>query len=334
LNKRIFCIGAIVAGLVATGATAQTSAGGSASGSASVTPGQASAGANASQRAQTPAASTNVNGGANARASQPKQNKTDDKSSATAGGNSAAGVNGASGALSSGTTLQAELTKLVDSKKAKPGDEVTAKLTQDVRSSNQVVLHKGTKLVGHVTEAQAKGKENGESKLGIAFDKAVLKGGQEMAFTGVIQALAAPVQGSLSAAAEDTGNLGSGMGSGTAMGGGRSNGGGLTPMGGGAGSAVNSTLGSATNTVNNTAGSVTNSATGAVNGSVNQATGVAANGAINSATRGVVGMQGIALNTASAGSAQGSLISSASRNVKLDSGTQMILQVTGSAAAR
>ena len=338
MNKRIFYIGAIVAGLVATGATVQTSAGGSASGNASVTPGQASAGTNASQSAQapstsTPAASTNVNGGANAQVSQPKQSKPDDKTSVVAGGNSTTGVDGASGALSSGTTLQAELTKSIDAKKAKPGDEVTAKLTQDVRSSNQVVLHKGTKLVGHVTEAQAKSKENGESKLGIAFDKAVLKGGQEMAFTGVIQALAAPVQGSLSAA-DDTGNMGSGIGSGTggSMGGGRS-GGGIAPMGG-AGNPVNSTIGSATNTVNNTAGSVTNSATGAVDGSVNQANGVAANGAINSATRGVVGMQGIALNTASTGSAQGSVISSASRNVKLDTGTQMILQVTGSAAAR
>jgi len=83
--------------------------------------------------------------------------------------------------------------------------------------------------------------------------------------------------------------------------------------------------------VNNTAGSVSNTATGAVNGSVNQAAGVAANGAINSATRGVVGMQGVALNTATTGNAQGSVISSASHNVKLDTGTQMILQVTGSA---
>jgi hypothetical protein len=84
--------------------------------------------------------------------------------------------------------------------------------------------------------------------------------------------------------------------------------------------------------VGNTAGSVTNS-TGAVNGAVNRTGGVAANGALNSAAHGVVGMQGVALNTAAAGSAQGSVISSASRNIKLDSGTQMILQVTGSAAA-
>ena len=142
-------------------------------------------------------------------------------------------MNGASGALSSGTTLQAELTKSIDAKKAKPGDEVTAKLTQDVKSDGKVVLHKGSKLVGHVTEAQAKTKENSESKLGVVFDKAVLKGGQEMAFNGVIQAMAAPVQGSLSAAADDGGSLGSGMGSGsgTAMGGGRV-GGGHAPLGG------------------------------------------------------------------------------------------------------
>ena len=148
LNMRTFCIAAIVAGLVATGATAQTSAGGSASGNASVTPGQASAGANASQSAQTPAASTGVNGAANAQASHSKENKKDDKSSAAAGSNSAAGVNGASGALSSGTTLQAELTKSIDAKKAKQGDEVTAKLTQDVKSSRPCGVAQRNKTCG------------------------------------------------------------------------------------------------------------------------------------------------------------------------------------------
>ena len=85
-----------------------------------------------------------------------------------------------------------------------------------------------------MTEAQAKTKENSESKLGVVFDKAVLKGGEEMAFNGAIQALAAPAQGSLSATTNDAGSLGSGMGSGggTAMGGGHS-GGGIAPLGGG-----------------------------------------------------------------------------------------------------
>jgi hypothetical protein len=318
---RMFWIAAMTAGLLTMSAPAQTASAGSASGGASVTPGQASAGANASQSTQTPGASTSVDGSANAKAPQSNENKGTDKGSAGSAVAGSAGVNDPSGTLTSGTTLQAELTKSIDAKKAKPGDEVTAKLTQDVVADHKVVMHKGAKLVGHVTEAQARSKDNAESKLGVVFDKAVLKGGQEMAFSGVIQALAPPVQGTLSATGDESGNLGAGMGSGS----GSSMGGGLAPMGGTAGSA-NSTLGSATNAAGNTAGSVTNSATGAVNGSANQVAG-AANGTFNSATRGVVGMQGIALNTAAAGS-------SASRNVKLDSGTQMILQATGSATAR
>jgi hypothetical protein len=329
-----YLIAAIAAGILTLGAMAQTSAGGSTSGSASVTPGQTSAGASTSQSAQAPGASANVDASANANAShQHENNKKNQKSGSAAargsGSGNAAGAGDASTVLSSGTTLQAELTKSVDAKKAKSGDQVTAKLTQDVKSNGKVVLHKGSKLVGHVTEAQAKDKQNAESKLGIAFDKAVLKGGQEVAFNSMIQALAPPAQGALSVAGDESGNLGAGMGSGGgAMGGGRSAGAG--PLGGSVGG-VTSTAGSAVGGVANTAGSVTSSTAGAVNGSVNNTVGAAATGTFNSATRGVVGMPGLALNTAAASSAQGSVISSASRNVKLDSGTQMVLQITGSA---
>ncbi|HVG91597.1 MAG TPA: hypothetical protein VNB54_08915, partial [Alphaproteobacteria bacterium] len=297
----------------------------------------ASAGASTSQSAQTPGASANVDGSGSANAKAPhNENKQKEKDKGAAAGTSsngagAAGASGASGALSSGTTLQAELSKSLDAKKAKPGDEVSAKLTQDVKENGKVVLHKGSKLVGHVTEAQAKSKENAESKLGVVFDKAVLKGGEEMAFNGVIQAVAPPVQGALSVAGDENSSLSGGMGSGSSMGGGHS-GGGIAPIGA-ATSAAGGTVGAATGAVGNTAGSVTNSTGGAVNGTVNRTAGVAANGALNSAAHGVVGMQGVDLNTAAAGSAQGSVISSASRNIKLDSGTQMVLQVTGSAAA-
>jgi hypothetical protein len=332
LNMRKFWIAAMTAGLLTMTAIAQTSANGSTSGNASVNPGQASAGASTSQSAQTPGASANVDASGSAQASHEKQNNKHDKNagSGTGGGvgsgssTSDIGV-GPGGALSSGTSLQAELTKSLDAKKAKPGDEVSAKLTQDVKENGKVVLHKGSKLVGHVTEAQAKSKENAESKLGLVFDKAVLKGGEEVAFNGVIQAVAPPVQGALSVAGDENSSLSGGMGSGSSMGGGHS-GGGIAPIG-----AATSAAGSTVGAVGNTAGSVTNS-TGAVNGAVNRTAGVAANGALNSAAHGVVGMQGVDLNTAAAGSAQGSVISSASRNIKLDSGTQMVLQVTGSAA--
>jgi hypothetical protein len=312
--------------LMTLSAGAQTAAGSSTSGNASVTPGQAGAGASTSQSAQTPGASANVDGSANAKASHEHESKKQEKDSGSSGSKSSSNspaANGGSAALSSGTTLQAELSKGLDCKKAKPGDEVSAKLTQDVKSDGKVVLHKGSKLVGHVTEAQARSKDNAESKLGVVFDKAVLKGGQELAFNGAIQALAPPAQNSLSAAADESANMaGSGMARGGNMGGSRGGG----PLGGAVGS-VNNTVGGAASGVGNTAGSVTGSATGAVGGAVNNTAGTAVNGAINSTSHGVVGMQGLALATAATSNAQGSVISSATHNVKLDAGTQMVLQV-------
>jgi hypothetical protein len=308
-------------------AGAQTAAGSSTSGNASVTPGQASAGASTSQSAQTPGGSANLDGSATAKASHEHESKKQEKDSGSKSSSNSPAANSGSAALSSGTTLQAELSKGLDCKKAKPGDEVSAKLTQDVKEDGKVVLHKGSHLVGHVTEAQARSKDNAESKLGIVFDKAVLKGGQELAFNGAIQALAPPAQNSLSAAADESANMaGSGMARGGNMGGSRGGG----PLGGAVGS-VNNTVGAAASGVGNTAGSVTGSATGAVGGTVNNTAGTAVNGAINSTSHGIVGMQGLALATAATGSAQGSVISSATHNVKLDAGTQMVLQITGAA---
>src|SRR6185437_7460655 len=152
-----------------------------------------------------------------------------------------------SAALASGTTLQAALTKPVDAKKAKPGDRVTAKLTQDVKSNGHVVLHKGSKLVGHVTEAQARGKGQAESKLGIVFDQAQLKGGEEASINAVIQALAPPARATALAGADEAGSLPAPMGGGAPAAGG----GGLV---GGVTRGASSTLGGATSSVSNVGG--------------------------------------------------------------------------------
>jgi hypothetical protein len=261
MTLRKYWIAAATAGMLTLGAVAQISASGSGSGSASVTSGQASA----SQSAQTSGAVANMN---------------------------------FSAALSSGTTMQAELSKSVDAKKAKSGDPVEARLTQDVKSDGKVVLHKGSKLVGHVTQAQARTKEDAESKLGVMFDKAVLGKGEEIAFTGLILAIAPPREGGPSIAG-DPGSLSSAPSvGGQPFGAGHS-------MGGPSASsapAVNSTVG-------NDAG---------------------ANGTLTPASRGAVDMPGVILGLAAG---QGSVIRSTARNVKLESGTQMILQIAGSAAA-
>jgi type IV secretory pathway VirB10-like protein len=91
--------------------------------------------------------------------------------------------------LHAGSTVQAELAKPVDARKNKAGDEVIAKTIHDVKSEGRVVIPKGSKLVGHVTEAKAHSKEQATSELGIAFDHAILKNGEEVPLALSIQAI-------------------------------------------------------------------------------------------------------------------------------------------------
>jgi hypothetical protein len=91
--------------------------------------------------------------------------------------------------LENGSLLYAELSKTVDTKKAKAGDPVTAQLVADVLSHGKIVIRRDSKLVGHVTEAQPYSKEKPESRLGIVFEKIILKGGQEVPFDSVLMSL-------------------------------------------------------------------------------------------------------------------------------------------------
>jgi hypothetical protein len=92
-------------------------------------------------------------------------------------------------ALPAGTTFEAELIKPVDARKNKPGAEVLAKVTHDVKLNRSVVIPKGSRLVGHVTEVMARSKDQATSVVGIAFDRAVLNNGTEMSLALGIQAI-------------------------------------------------------------------------------------------------------------------------------------------------
>jgi hypothetical protein len=91
--------------------------------------------------------------------------------------------------LENGSILYAEISKTVDAKKAKVGDPVTAQLLADVIGHGKILLRRESKLIGHVTEVQARSQENPESRLGIVFEKAMPKGGPEMPFRSVLLAL-------------------------------------------------------------------------------------------------------------------------------------------------
>ena len=271
--------------------------------------------------------------------------KQSGKAAASGSNTTTAAAGKGNAALASGSTINAVLSKPVDVKKNKPGDQVTAKVEQNVKSSaggsSQVVIPKGSRLVGHVTEAKSRDKHaskkkseanasgQADSALGIVFDRAILKNGQQVPLHAVIQAVGAAQQ-DLSANAAPAGltETGSAMGSGGAAASGGRSGGGL--LGG-----VGSTVGAATSTVGTTTAGLGN-AVGSTVGTTTNAAGSLSSGAttatgqLTSSANGVVGLQGLNLSSAASGATQGSLITSSSRDVRLESGTQMLLRVAGS----
>src|ERR1700726_1229197 len=81
-----------------------------------------------------------------------------DKSGASASSNNSSSTSAQAGhrsaSLASGTAMNAALAQPVDAKRNKPGDPVTAKTTEATKSDGKVVIPKGSKLVGHVTECK------------------------------------------------------------------------------------------------------------------------------------------------------------------------------------
>ncbi len=245
---------------------------------------------------------------------------------ASAAGSASAQNGQANAALGGGTAFNAALSSPVDSKKCKPGDAVTAHNTEAVKSEGKTVIPKGSKLVGHVTQASARARGESESSLGIVFDKAILKNGQEIPLNAGIQAIAS-AQTAASAAGADMDTMGSAGGSaaGSGSAGGRGALGGVTSTAGGAVGAVTNTAAN----VGGAAGGAVNSAAGAggsiAGASKGAAGGLNAAGQLTSNSQGVFGLNGLNLSAAASNATQGSLITSAGKNVHLDGGTRMLL---------
>src|SRR6266851_981170 len=233
--------------------------------------------------------------------------------------------------LASGTVFNAALNAPIDSKKCKPGDAVTAHTTENVKADGNTVLPKGSKLVGHVTQATARAKGDSESALAVTFDRAILKSGEEVPLNIAIQAMAA-AQTASSAPDADLDTMGSAGASaaGSGMAGGRGAPGGLTSTAGKAVGSVTNTTAGAGDAALHSAVSSTTGVAGASRGAVG---GLSAAGQLTSNSRGVFNMNGLTLNTATANETQGSVITSAGKNVHLDSGTRMLMVTEASASA-
>jgi hypothetical protein len=83
----------------------------------------------------------------------------------------AANQNGKAIQLESGTQLVAQLQNMIDVRKVKEGDQVILKTTRAIQSNGEVIIKKGATLIGHVTQVQAKSKENNQSNLSLVFDR-------------------------------------------------------------------------------------------------------------------------------------------------------------------
>lgn len=102
--------------------------------------------------------------------------------------------------LPGGVIVMAELTKALDAKKAAVGDEVQAKVEQDMVYEGKVMVPVDSKIIGHVRGVKASGKDDPESRLRIEFEKIVLKNGSEMPFEfpGLVAAVAPERRAALS----------------------------------------------------------------------------------------------------------------------------------------
>ena len=194
-----------------------------------------------------------------------------------------------------------QLTKGVDARKAKTGDEVVAKVTKDLHNdAGTVIVTKDTRVVGHVTEAQARTKEQKESEVAIAFDRVVPKHGEPMQIPMSIQAIVAPPNAN-STGAQQTSSYPEPSGASTVPGTRPGSMGGTTPPAA---------------SVPQTAGSVP----------TEKPSGAQVQQPITGNTKGVVGIANLSLSTA-ADTPQGSVLSSEKDNVKLDDDTFLLLRV-------
>jgi hypothetical protein len=90
--------------------------------------------------------------------------------------------------FSPGTLIRVQLETQIDAKKARAGDQVMAKTTDDLNSVPPGLATKGCKIVGHIVEVTPH-QGDSPSKLRIVFDKMILKNDSDMALPATIQAV-------------------------------------------------------------------------------------------------------------------------------------------------
>jgi len=206
--------------------------------------------------------------------------------------------------VSAGAVTNAELTNTIDVRKSKIGDEVVLKTTKTIKQNGETTIAKGTKLIGRITEIQQKTKENGQSKIGMLFDRingknldapislSILSMTNTRASANAGDAAGADLRSSSSTSASSSSNSGGLLGG------------------------VTNTVGGVLNTTTQTAGNVVGGATQTVGN-----------------TAGTLGrtVNGIQISQSAGGSASGSTtLSSNNKNLRIEKGVTFNVQFNSS----
>jgi hypothetical protein len=278
----------------------------------------------AQQTASASAAGAQVNDSANANARVSR-----DSGNAEVNGNAEAHAAGSADMR----PVTGELESKLDTKSARPGDPVVLKTSQKFKTADGMEIPKGSRLVGHVTEVQAHAKGQSESRMGLAFDRVEMKGGQSLAVHSMIESVEPNPSATAAAsmANEDAFSApvgGGGMSAGAAGGARGAGGGGL--LAGASGTAggvgrVGSGLGATAGGAVRTTGNLGVDATGDLaHGAAGVGGAVSGEGSLVARSTGI---PGVMLQGEAAGSASG-MLSATNRNIHLDSGTQMVVGIT------
>ena len=202
--------------------------------------------------------------------------------------------------LEAGTIIHVSLVKPIDARKNKSGDEVIAKTTWDVRSEDGVVVVPvGSTIVGHITELSVRSKEQKVSAVRIVLDHVLLTDATNVSMALTIQAIG-HAQANDAREVEDELATG-GQARAMAM--------------------------RAISTPASMGGSMLRDALTLMDAASNPAEAMGVTEPLTSSSQGVLGLPNLYLSAVVSGPTNVSVVSSQNTNVRLNSGTEMILRL-------
>lgn len=243
--------------------------------------------------------------------SQQAETRTDGQATTTASVSQA----GQTLNIQSGTRLAAELQNSIDVRKSKVGDEVVLSTSQAIKSDGRIVVDKGARLIGRVTDVERKSKANGGSRIGLRFDR-LSTGSLELPISVTINSI---TQGGAHTRQNDQDMI-SADANATSSTSSRST---SSSQGGGLISGV-------VNTTTSTVGSVVNATAGAVGAAVDATGRVVSNATGGSGSS--LGRIQIAESTSTSAEG-GAVLSLRGENLRLEKGTNFNLMINQSASA-